>query len=103
MASSISARPRKSCGSHVFAEYIANLLANESSAEEDLGDLFTADDLADELQHNEEENCDGTDTIVDQPDEGLLEQNLTDPSEETLPGSTLLLHHRKAHEDRTVW
>ena len=86
MASSTSSRARRT---HVSPEYIANLLANECSGEEDLDYLFTVDDLLEDKYHDDEdENSDGANISDDQTDGGLLEQNTitTDPSTEIQPG-----------------
>ena len=56
MASRTCSRARRT---RVSTKYIANLLAEESSGEEDLDYLFTADDLLEDKYHDDEdENCD---------------------------------------------
>ena len=86
MASRTCSRARRT---RVSTEYIANLLAEESSGEEGLDDLFTVGDLLEDKYHvDEDENNDGATISDDQTDGGLLEQNTitTDPSTEIQPG-----------------
>ena len=86
-ASSPSSRARKT---RVSAEYIANVLANESSGEEDLDDLFAVDNLLEDKHHNDWDwSSDGADIDDEQTDRSLLKQNAvtTYPSMEILPDS----------------